>query len=143
SAHGAAEDIPGELGAATATGYLAASSVREVEAAVRGTGLVDGVTGAIVEEVALQAPAQGQTEPTVVLFAADPGRMAGFGTIEGTSGEVTLADLRPGEAYLNRDAADALTVGPGGRIVLYAVGRPRPLRVRDVVRYDGTGTADA
>jgi putative ABC transport system permease protein len=142
SAEGAMKDIPGELGDATGTGYLAASSVREVERAVAGSGLVDGVTGAIVEEVALQAPAQGQTEPTVVLFAADPARMAGFGSIEGTHGAVALDDLLPGEAYLNADAADSLHVGPGGRIVLYAVGRPRPLRVRDVVRYDGTGTAD-
>jgi putative ABC transport system permease protein len=143
SARGAAEDIPGELGDATGTGYLAASSVREVEDAVAGSGLVDGVTGAIVEEVAIQSPAAGQTEPTVVLFAADPERMDGFGPIEGTAGEVALDDLRPGEVYLNEDAADALQVRAGAPIVLYAVGEPRPLRVKDVVRFDGTGTADA
>ena len=56
SARGAAEDISGELGQATGTGYFDAQVVGRIESAL-GPGLTDGVTGAIIEEVALQAPA--------------------------------------------------------------------------------------
>src|SRR5688572_15180513 len=66
---GAVDDIPGALGAATGEGWIPELTVAHVEAATNGSGLVDGVTGAIVEQVALQSPGQGQSEPNVVLFA--------------------------------------------------------------------------
>ncbi len=66
---GAVDDIPGELGAATGTGWIDESVVVDVERAADGSDLVDGVTGAIVEQVAVQAPAQRQNEPSVVVFA--------------------------------------------------------------------------
>ena len=51
---------------------------------------------AIREDVAVQAPVQRQTEPSVSLFAPDPTRMKGFAPIRNVEGgEVTLADLRP------------------------------------------------
>ena len=49
----------------------------------------------------------------MTLFAADPARMDGFGTIEGTAGEVTLADLERSEVFLNAEAAEELDVGRG------------------------------
>ena len=102
---------------------------------------MDGITPAVIEEVAVQAPAQRQNEPRVTLFAADPGRMEGFGTIEGSSGEVTLDGLSPGEAYLNEEAASELGVATGDGVLVFAGGRP-PLRVtvKDVVSYEGAGT---
>ncbi len=63
SAKGAAEDISGELGQATGTGYFDAQVVERIESAL-GSGLTDGVTGGIIEDVALQAPVTRQTEPT-------------------------------------------------------------------------------
>ena len=89
----------------------------------------------------MQAPAQRQNEPRVTLFAADPGRMEGFGTIEGSSGEVTLDGLSPGEAYLNEEAASELGVATGDGVLVFAGGRP-PLQVtvKDVVSYEGAGT---
>ncbi|MGH2931575.1 MAG: hypothetical protein ACRDKK_01820, partial [Gaiellaceae bacterium] len=60
SARGAAEDISGELGQATGTGYFDAQVVERIESAL-GPGLTDGVTGTIIEAVALQAPATRQT----------------------------------------------------------------------------------
>src|SRR5687768_13386031 len=59
---GAVDDIPGALGAATGTGWIEESAVARVQSAAAGSGLVDGVTGTIVEQVAVRAPAQGQQE---------------------------------------------------------------------------------
>jgi putative ABC transport system permease protein len=141
---GAVDDIPGALGAATGTGWLDESFVTQVDDALAGSGLADGVTGAIVEPVAVQAPDTRQGEPSVVLFAPDPLRMDGFSQIVGSDGqERSLDELAAGEIFLNREAADELLVEPGDRVVVYAAGEPAPARVRDVVEYDGAGTADA
>ena len=144
AAKGAVDDIPGALGSATGTGWFDQSEVERIDSALAGSRLTDGVTGAIVEQVAVQAPATRQSEPSVVLFAADPARMDGFSPIRASDGStVSLADLRPGEVYLNRKAAHELRVEPGGRILVYAGGDPVPATVRDVVSFDGAGTADA
>jgi putative ABC transport system permease protein len=141
---GAVDDIPGALGAATGTGWIDESAVSDVERAAAGSDLVDGVTGAIVEQVALQAPAQRQNEPSVVLFAADPARMAGFSPITGSGGEkLSLADLGRREIYLNARGARELRVEQGDAVLLYAGAGPVPVRVRDVIRFKGAGTADA
>jgi putative ABC transport system permease protein len=118
--------------------------VADVERAARGSDLVDGITGAIVERVAVQAPAQGQSEPSVVVFAADPARMDGFSPIRGSGGEeLSLADLGAREIYLNARGARDLRVDPGARVVLYAGSDPVSVRIRDVVAFKGAGTADA
>ena len=141
---GAVDDIPGALGAASGTRWLPELTVAQVEAAANDSDLVDGVTGAIIEQVAVQAPAQGQQEPSVVLFAADPARMDGFSPIRGPRGAaLSLADLRPGEIYLNRRAARDLRVEGGDRVIVFAETERVRMRVRDVVRFDGAGTADA
>jgi putative ABC transport system permease protein len=141
---GAVDDIPGALGAATGTGWLPERTVERVDEALAGTGLVDGINGAIVEQVAVQAPAQRQNEPSVILFAADPARMDGFSPITGAGGQqLSLGDLRPGEIYLNRKAGKELRVAPGDQVVVFAGGKPREARVRDVVHFEGAATADA
>jgi putative ABC transport system permease protein len=131
------------LGTATGVRYMDERVAGLVAARLRGTGLADGVTPAIGEDIAVQDPARRQNEPRVTLFAADPARMGAFGTIHGTRGAVTLAQLRPGEIYLNRHAADELSARPGDRVLLFTGARPVPARVRDVVRYDGGGTTES
>jgi putative ABC transport system permease protein len=144
AARGAADDVPGALGAAVGTGWFDEAAVGRIDAALAGTNLVDGVTGVVVEQVSVQAPAQRQSEPGVVLFAADPARMDGFSEIVGSDGRArALADLRPNEAYLNRKAARELGVITGDRVLVYAGRSPIAMRVRDAVRFDGAGTADA
>jgi putative ABC transport system permease protein len=141
SAEGAIADIPGELGDATGTGYLEDPIVADVDRALAGTGLSDGVTPAIVELVALQAPASRQNEPRVTLFAADPARMHGFAPIQAVDGgPVALGDLEDGEIYLNEEAADELAAGKGDTVLVFAGGPGAPMHVRDVVRFDGAGT---
>jgi putative ABC transport system permease protein len=142
---GAADDIPGALGSATGTGWLPQSTVARVERALVASDLTDGVTGAILDQVAIQAPEQRRSEPSVVLFAADPTRMDGFSPIVGSGGErLSLGDVGPNEVYLNRKAAKKLRVAPGDQVVVYAGGgEPQRSRVRDVVAFDGAGSADA
>ena len=139
---GAVDDIPGALGAATGMGWLDESVVGQVEEALAGSEIADGVTGAIIEQVAVQAPSSRQGEPSVVLFAADARRMNGFSEITGSTGPVGLDDLREGEVYLNRKAASELRIEPGAPVVVFAAGAPHQMRVRDVVAFRGAGTAD-
>ena len=144
AAKGAVDDIPGALGAASGTRWIPEQSVGQVEAAAKSSDLVDGITGAIIEQVAVQAPAQGQNEPSVVLFAGDPARMHGFSQIRGSDdAELSLGDLRADEVYLNTKAARELRIEAGDRVVVWAGTDPVSARVRDIVRFDGSGTADA
>jgi hypothetical protein len=116
AARGAVDDIPGELGAAVGTGAFDESVVQHVEQATRASGLVDGVAGAIVEQVALQAPETRQSEPSVVLFGADPAALADFSPILDLDGAPrTLDTLGPGELFLNAKAAEELRVARGRR----------------------------
>ena len=130
SARGAVDDIPGELGMASGVGWLPASVVGEIESAV-GPDLTDGVLGAVVDNVALQAPRTRQTEPSVTLFAAEPARLEGFAPITGPDGDtLSLAALEPGEVYLNADAADELEARAGDTVVVYPSGKPFRATVR-------------
>jgi putative ABC transport system permease protein len=144
TARGATQDIQGELGQATGIGYFDEAVVERVEGAVAGTGLVDGVSGALVEPAAIQAPESRQSEPSVVVFAPDPARMDGFSPIERVDGgRTTLAALEPGEVYLNAKAAEELQAGAGDTLLVYAGGEPAQVTVRDAVSFDGAVTADA
>ena len=143
SAKGTEVSLGTGLGSASGIKYFDESVVERIEQELAGTSLVDGLTTAIIEQTAVQAPDQRRTEPRVTLFAADPERMDGFGAIEGTEGEVTLADLRRGEVYLNESAADELAVDRGDRVLVYADGAAFPAFVKDVVRFEGAGTSDS
>jgi putative ABC transport system permease protein len=140
SAKGTELSLGTGLGSATGVEYFDEDVVEKIDAALAGTDLVDGVTPAIIEQIAVQAPAQRQTEPRVTLFAANPARLDGFGPIEGTAGEVTLHDLQGDEVFLNTEAAQELNVGRGDTIVILAGSDQVPATVADIVSYEGAGT---
>jgi putative ABC transport system permease protein len=144
AARGATQDIQGELGQATGIGYFDEGVVERVESAVAGREVVDGVTGVIVEQAAVQAPRQRQSEPSVVVVAPDPERMDGFAPIEGPDGKaIPLGALEPGEIFLNEEAGEELLARPGDRVLLYTGEEPVTMRVREIVSFEGTVTADA
>jgi putative ABC transport system permease protein len=144
SARGADVEVGTDLGSATGVRYVDQSAVARVDAALRGSGLVDGVAPAIIEPVAVQDPARRQNEPRVTIFATDPARMRGFGTITGSDGgPAPLTELRPGELYLNEHAAHELRARRGDRVLVFAGPSPAAMRVRDVVGYHGGGTTDS
>ena len=113
AAKGADADVPAVLGQATGVRYFDEGVSDVVAQALAGSGLVDGVAPAIVEPVAVQDATSRQNEPRVTLFASDPARLDGFGEIrEVGGGAVSLADLGPGEVYLNGEAAKKPTPLP-------------------------------
>ena len=143
SAKGAVDDIPGDLGDASGVGWFPETVAGEIQSTL-GPDLADGVVNVVVDHMAVQAPRTRQSEPTVTLFGADPAGMDGFSPIVGSDGrDVSLADLSPGQAYLNSDAADELGVRRGDTVIAYPSGSRAVLRVRDVVEFNGAATADA
>ena len=144
AAKGAVTDIPGELGQASGVGYFPQSTADDVRAVLARSNLADGVAGAIRKDVAVQAPIQRQTEPSVSLFAPDPSHMQGFAQIHNVAGgEVTLADLQPGQIYLNEKAADKLHVRAGDPLLVFTGAKPVRMHIRALVRFDGAGTTDS
>jgi len=132
------------IGDAPQTAYFPEQAFGTIREAVADSPLVDGIAPAIVETVAVQDATTRQNEPRVTLFASDPERLAaGFGEIRVDGDAVSLAELGPGEVYLNRDAADELAAGPGDRLRVLAGERVAQLRVHAVVEFDGAGTPDA
>ncbi|HEU4947292.1 MAG TPA: FtsX-like permease family protein [Kribbella sp.] len=129
------------LGQGTGARYLTAAEAADVMAAARKSPSVDGVAPGISESVAVQDVTSRASEPQVTLFSTDPASMAGFGRIKDQSGnEVSLADLAGNETFLNAEAADDLAAGQGDELLVFAAGRQHPIKVRQVVEYDGTGT---
>jgi putative ABC transport system permease protein len=126
--------------AGTAARYFPQGYADRISAAVAGTGLVKGVAPTIVEEIAVLDATTRQNEPRVTLFATDPSRMKGFGDIRSDGKVVSLADLRPGEVYLNAKAASDLGARAGDQVRVYA-GQSHELdRVRAIVSYKGGAT---
>jgi len=144
AAKGAVTDIPGELGQASGVGYFPQSTADDVRVALARSNLADGVAGAIRKDVAVQAPLQRQTEPSVSLFAPDPNHMRGFASIRDVAGgEVTLAQLAPGQIYLNEKAADKLHVRAGDPLLVFTGATPTRMHIKAIVHFDGAGTADS
>ena len=128
SAKGAVDDIPGELGAATGTRVLRRRrSLRASKPRARGTGLVDGVAAAIIEQVALQAPAQpADRAERRCSSRADPAQLQGFAPIaRRAAARSSLADLAAGEIFLNRKAAEELARRRGRHVRVFAGRDPR------------------
>jgi len=124
--------------------YIDQSVFPRVEEAARSTGLVDGVAPVIMDLVAVQDSTTRQNEPRVTLFATDPAKMEGLGSIRAHGGgPVSLADLAPGEVYLNDFARKELKASPGDELLVFASGRPNLLRVRAIVDYDGGGGTES
>ena len=144
SVRGADVDPEAAMGATTGVEYFDEKIFPEVEyeLVLGHENLVDGVAPAIVEPLAVQSVTTKQSEPRVTLFASDQAHFGAFGDIRShADGSVLyLNDLRPGEVYVNADAAEELKASPGDELRLFAEGKALPARVRDVVDYQGGGT---
>ena len=128
--------------AAEATGsrYFPQSYTDRVVATTRSSGLVAGIEPVIIEDVAIQDVTARQNEPRVTLFASDPARMAAFGPMRSGGATVSLAQLRPGEVYLNAKAGRKLDAHAGDVLRVHAGTALTTVRVRALVNYQGDGT---
>src|SRR5581483_4677379 len=120
---------------ATGTRYFPLGYADRVARAAAGSGLVAAVEPAIVEPVAVQDVTSRQNEPRVTLFASEPARMRGFGEIRAGDTTVSLADLRPGEIFLDAKPGDVLRI--------FAGRGSTTARVRAVVHYRGAAAVDS
>jgi putative ABC transport system permease protein len=140
AAKGIGAELSIDSNGATGSRYIPQGDAARIARAVAGSGLVAGVAPVISESVAMQDLTSRQTEPRVTLFASDPAQLRAFGHIRAGGRTVSLADLRPGELYLNADGADALHAAAGDTVRVYAGNSVLNARVRAVVRYDGGAT---
>jgi putative ABC transport system permease protein len=132
---------PENAGAAGSV-YFPQAYAGRIARALKGTGLVDGVAPVIVEPIAVQDVTSRQNEPRVTLFASDPTALRPFGPMRSGPAAVSLGDLRPGEVYLNADAASSLGAQAGDTLRVFAAGKTTGVRVRAIVSYRGSGSAD-
>jgi putative ABC transport system permease protein len=147
SVRGADVSTEVELGSTTGVEYFSEEIFPEVEyeLLLDHADLIDGVAPAIVEPLAVQSATTRQSEPRVTLFASDQSHLAAFADIRRHGdGEVQyLNDLRPGEVFVNAEAAEELQAAPGHRLRLYAEGDALPTTVREIVDFQGAGTDGA
>ena len=127
----------------TGARYFPEAYAARIARAARHSGLVDGVAPVIVEPIAVQDVSTRQNEPRVTLFASSPGSLQAFGPIQSDSGTVSLADLRPGEVYINSDAASRLDARAGDTLRILVGRTTAVVRVRSLVDYRGGGTDGA
>jgi putative ABC transport system permease protein len=128
---------------ATGARYFPAPYADRIVRITVNSGLVDGVTPVIVEPVAVQDVSSRQNEPRVTLFASDPARLDGFGEMTSGGDVVSLADLGPGEVYLNAEAADELDARAGDTIRILVGRGSETATVKAIVRYEGGATPDS
>lgn len=132
------------IGKSTQVAYFNEAIASTVNAVAVQSPAVDGVAPAIIEAVAVQDVTTRQNEPRVTLFASDPAALEAFAPIRAGGKSVSLADLGPGEVFLNADAADDLAgAAARDRVQILVGGSRAPFRVRDVVEFDGAGTDGA
>ena len=147
SVRGADVRVEVESGATTGIEYFDERVLPEIEyeLLLGHEDLIDGVAPAIVEPLAVQSVTTRQSEPRVTLFASSQAHLGAFGEIRRHSdGEAQyLNDLGPGEVFLNADAAEELRAEPGHELRLFAQGDALPVRVREIVDYEGAGTDGA
>jgi putative ABC transport system permease protein len=127
----------------TGSTYFPEGYASHIARSVAGKGLVDGVAPVIVEPIAVQDATSRQTEPRVTLFATNANAMRGFGQIRADGRAVSLADLRPGEVYVNAEGADKLNARPGDAVQLLSGNTVSSMRVKAVVTYRGGATDGA
>ena len=129
-------------GESTGLAYFDETKFDEVLSATEGNEDIDGVMPVIWEGGGVQNLTTRQTEPRVAVFAPDPARMDGFGTIHDVAGgTLAMSDLAEGEVYINEEMADELDAEPGHELAVYGPAGAQNVTVKAVVRYDGAGTA--
>ncbi len=131
---GTSSNLDATIAVSSARPYFPADpAMREVDAAVAGTGQVDGTAPAIIEHVAAQNPTSRRTEPRLTLFASDAGRLQPFGL-------TAIGQLEASSVFLNEKAAHELDARVGDTISIFVGSSPIDVRVAGVGSYSGAGS---
>lgn len=137
--------LDGEVGTSGGTGGGASNDTniagdeyrRFLEAADAGNlPDVDGYTGMLIEPVPVVNDSTRLSEPNVAFVGVDSERLEGFpDTIDDKTGEVLdISDLRTGEVFLNKSAAEELDASVGDLLTVYIQNQPNKFTVKAIVR---------
>lgn len=121
-----------------ASDYFPAERVQELDRALAGKQLVDGVLAEARERAPVVNRRVTRTEPRMAISGLDPARTAGFGSLRTTDGRtVQIAELGPDEVYINASAQRELEARSGDVLDVVPGGLTHRVTVRGVVR-DGS-----
>ena len=96
---------------------------------------IDGIALVIGERVPLVNSTKKQNEPRALVVAADAGFEPFSGLRSATNGRpVRLADLQPGEVYIDEKSSKDIEAAPGDRLAFFVGGRTVTLQVKDLVQ---------
>ncbi|HYF65291.1 MAG TPA: FtsX-like permease family protein, partial [Herpetosiphonaceae bacterium] len=104
---------------------------------------IAGLTGALSQPAAIIDQRSGLGEPLISLLGLGPEFDAQFGLSGDAAATARVADLAPGEIYLNRYGAGKLQAQPGDSVQVYAGPTPLNLKVRAIIGDDGLLTPGA
>jgi len=125
----------GNAGAVGGAGYFPAATADRIRATLAPGHNTDGVTGAIVQAVALQDTTSRQTKANVEILGVPASYPAAFGALTTVGGApAPLSRLGAGDVYLNQSARQALNAHVGDHLQLFAGGARIPFVVRDVTQ---------
>ncbi|MBA3469640.1 MAG: FtsX-like permease family protein [Herpetosiphonaceae bacterium] len=131
-------------GATQAAPTISAERYARLREQFKDVTLIDGITAALSQDAAFVNTRSGQGEPSGALFALgaefDP-QFAGLKTSAGAA--APIADLGPGEIYLNAKGAEMLLAQVGDTLQVYAGPQPLDLTVRAIISNDGLLRPDA
>ena len=129
------EIVTADATTASGAAFVLASLADRVRASLAAGHNVDGVTGVIVQPLALQDLTTRQTKARVDLLGVPAAYPAAFGSLTTQAGSVvTLGQLGANQVYLNGAARQALDARAGDTVRLFIAGRPATLVVRAVLR---------
>lgn len=131
----------GDVLAAAADSSFPYAEYERIAGAVRDTPEIAAVTPAVIELRTVVNTRSRLSVPDVKLLAVPARYPTVFGVPEGPDGPARLTDLRPGEAYLNAEAAAALQAAAGDTVEVrddaFRAFKPWRLQVRALVRAPG------
>lgn len=118
--------------------YFPYSRFKELEAEFQDSELIDGLAAGIGEEVPAVNMRNFRAEGRLRVAGVDPSSLTALGSIWSSAGEeVGLDGLAPGEAFINKKAAEELDAQIGDNIRLVIAGDAQILRVKEVVARGG------
>jgi putative ABC transport system permease protein len=111
---------------------------------LKGEALIDGITGAFSQDAAFVNTRSGQGEPSGALFGLGSEFDTQFAGLQTSAGApAPLADLGPGEVYLNLKGAEKLQAQAGDTLQVYVGPQPLDLTVRAIIGNAGLLRTDA
>jgi putative ABC transport system permease protein len=96
---------------------------------------IDGYMPSLFEQVPVLNPGTRLSEPSATFAGLDADSLDGFpDIISATTGEpLDLGSLADDEAFMNKSAADDLSVAPGDQVQVFVQGLPHDFKIVDVV----------